>query len=231
MIKGRFKKLFYHYLLPYGGLLIVRLLSMSYRLKLMDEENERRLLEAKGSLIYASWHQRFFPGIAFFSSRKPISIMISRSLDGEMAARVVNVLGWKPVRGSSSRGGKEALEELKTLALSQYKVGHIVDGPRGPFGVIKPGLLKIAQAADLSIVPTITSSQQKWVFASWDRFMVPKPFSRVIIRFGTPIQVPLDLTPEAFEAKRLEIESRMKQLYRETDQIWSDPIRVKQIFS
>lgn len=211
--------------------MFVRLISMSYRLKLVDEENEKPLLNTKGNLIYASWHQRFFPGIAFFSTRKPICIIISKSLDGEMAARVVNILGWYPVRGSSSNGGKEALEKIKELARSRYKVGHIVDGPTGPFGKIKPGLLRIAQAADLPVVPTITSGQHRWVFNSWDKFMVPKPFSRVIIRFGKPIPVPANITDDEFENIRLHIETQMRQLYKDTDKIWSDPEKIKTIFS
>lgn len=211
--------------------MFVRLISMSYRLKLVDEENEKGLINTKGNLIYASWHQRFFPGIAFFSTRKPICIIISKSLDGEMAARVVNILGWYPVRGSSSNGGKEALEKIKELARSRYKVGHIVDGPTGPFGKIKPGLLRIAQAADLPVVPAITSGQHRWVFNSWDKFMVPKPFSRVIIRFGKPIPVPVNITDNEFENIRLHIETQMKQLYEDTDKIWSDPERIKTIFS
>ena len=84
--------------------------------------------------------------------------MISQSRDGDLAAQGDRMLGWEPVRGSSTRGGLEALEKLKELALGGYKIGHIVDGPKGPFGVVKPGLLKIAQIAGLSIVPTITSA-------------------------------------------------------------------------
>ncbi len=222
----------YKYILPYGGLIFVRLISMTYRLKLVDQENEKDLLDAKGSLIYASWHQRFFPGVTFFSSRKPISVIISKSLDGEMAARVASLLGWYPVRGSSSRGGKEALEKVKELAQSNYKVGHIVDGPQGPFGAIKPGLLRIAQAANLSIVPTIISGQHKWTFnKSWDKFMVPKPFSKVIIRFGKPIHVPADISADNFEKIRLDVQTRMESLYEETDNLWFDPEIIKAIFT
>lgn len=232
MLKKKFKRLLYKYILPYGGLMLVRMLSMTYRLRLVDAENEKDLLDSEGSLIYASWHQRFFPGITFFSLRRPICIMISQSNDGEMIARVVDILGWKPVRGSSTRGGKEGLEEIKKLALSGYKVGHIVDGPQGPFGTIKPGLLRIAQVAGLKVVPTITSGENRWVFEkSWDKFMIPKPFSRVMIRFGAPIEIPEDLSEEAFEEKRLHIEQQMKLLYEDTDRIWSEPDRIKSIFS
>jgi len=231
MIKKKLKHFVYRYVLPYGGLFLIKLISATYRFKIVDGHHEKEILDHEKRLVYASWHQRFFPGITFFSTRKPIAIIISKSLDGEMIARAVDILGWYPIRGSSSRGGKEALEKIKELACSDYKIGHIVDGPQGPFGVVKPGLIRIAQAGGLPIVPTITSARHKWIFNSWDRFMVPKPFSKIIIRFGEPIQVPEDLGQEAFEEKRLQVEERLRDLYEQTDHIWSDPQRVADIFN
>ena len=187
MINQRFKSFLYRYLLPYGGLLLVKIITLTNRVSVVDSKNETDLMARHNSLVYASWHQRFFPGIAFFAKRKPIAIMISRSRDGEFISRIVDLFGWLPVRGSSSRGGLSALIKIKKLTLSGYNIGHIVDGPRGPFGVVKPGLLRIAQVSGKPIVPAIMSAQKKWVFNSWDRFMVPKPFSRVIIRFGQAI--------------------------------------------
>lgn len=230
MIEEKFKHLLYRYVLPYGGLILVKLLSMTYRIRLVDLEKERDLLDRKQALVYASWHQRFFPGITFFSTRKPIAIIISKSLDGELIARAVDILGWYPVRGSSSRGGKQALQKIRALARAHYNVGHIVDGPQGPFGVVKPGLIRIAQAADLPILPTITSAQNRWVFNSWDRFMVPKPFSRIIIRFGDAIHVPAKMDKDEFEAKRAGVEKQLKALYKDTDLIWSRPEKIRKIF-
>jgi len=220
----------YRYLIPYGGFLLVKALNLTYRIRLYDPENEQDILDRHKCLIYASWHQRFFPGITFFSSRKPIAIMISQSRDGEMIANVVDFLGWCPVRGSSTRGGTTALIKLKDLACAGYNIGHIVDGPKGPFGNVKSGLLRIAQAAGKPIVPTIVSSQKKWIFNSWDRFMVPKPFSRVIIRFGEAINVSAELDGEAFEEKRLFIEQRMKNLYEDTDRFWADSGKIGALF-
>ena len=230
MIYRKIKSFLYRSFLPYAGLLIVKMIRRTHRVRIVDPENESALLENGGSLIYASWHQRFFPGITFFATRKPIAIMISQSSDGDLAAHGVKILGWLPVRGSSSRGGRAALKELNALAMSGYKIGHIVDGPKGPFGVVKPGLLRIAQATGLPIVPTITSAENNWMLNSWDKFLVPKLFSRVIIRFGKPIAVPEDLTEDEFEKKRLVVEQRMKELYADTDRIWNDSGRIHKIF-
>ncbi len=230
-MKKKFQRFLYHYLFPYAGVFFVRLLSATYRIRIVDPDNEQDILKAGGQLVYASWHQRFFPGITFFSTRKPIAIMISRSRDGEMAARAVNILGWRAVRGSSSHGGRQALETIKCLAGQGYRIGHIVDGPQGPFGTVKPGLIRIAQYAGLPIVPTITSGQNLWIFNSWDRFMVPKPFSRVIIRFGSPIHVPEDdMGQGGFEQMQARVAHALKQLYEETDAVWQDDTRIKEIF-
>lgn len=223
--------LLHRYLLPYVGVVLIKLLSATYRVRLVGVENEQPVLDGGGSLIYASWHQRFFAGITLFARRKPIAIMISQSRDGALIARIVDMLGWRPVRGSSSSGGKEALRELKEFAGDGYRIGHIVDGPRGPAGVVKPGLLTMAQFTGLPIIPTITSAQRRWVFKSWDRFMLPKLFSRVIIRFGQAIVIPRALDAEAFEAQRLLVEGRLQELYDDTDRIWLQPERVRALFA
>lgn len=229
-MKKKFEYILYHFILSYTGFFLVKALSSTYRLRIIESQSENICIEKDGSIIYASWHQRFFPGITFFATRKPIAILISRSRDGEFISHIVNILGWKAVRGSSSNGGNERLQCLKELAKKGYRIGHIVDGPKGPFGVIKPGLLRIAQVSGMAIVPTITSSEKKWTFGSWDRFLVPKPFSRVIIRFGEPIYIPRDLDEDEFEENRLFIEEKMKELYDDTDCIWTDSTKLKIIF-
>jgi lysophospholipid acyltransferase (LPLAT)-like uncharacterized protein len=229
-MKKKLKFVLYHYILPYVGLFLVKLLSSTYRLVIVDPHKESDVLARDGSIIYASWHQRFFPGITFFATRRPIAILISRSKDGEFISHIVNILGWVAVRGSSSRGGSEGLQLLKGLAKKGYKIGHIVDGPKGPFGMVKPGLLRIAQVSGMAIVPTITSSEKRWTFRSWDRFMVPTPFSRVVIRFGDPIYVAPDISEEEFEEQTRLVEASMKALYEDTDLIWTDPSRLEAVF-
>jgi lysophospholipid acyltransferase (LPLAT)-like uncharacterized protein len=157
--------------------------------------------------------------------------MISQSRDGEMIARVAKKFGWEPVRGSSTRGGVAALRRLRSLASQGYNFAHIVDGPKGPFGTVKPGLLHLSRMVGKPIVPAITSAEKRWVFNSWDRFMVPKPFSRILIRFGDPVQIPPKIDPEAFEQKRLLMENCLKKLYEDTDRIWEDAERLAAVFA
>ena len=228
--KDTLKDFCYRQLFPRAGLLLVKLIARTYRYGLVDTQNEQRALAACGSVVYASWHQRFFPGITVFATRKPIAIMISQSRDGEMVARVVDILGWRSVRGSSSKGGIRALKQLRSLTRLGYRVGHIVDGPQGPFGVVKPGLLTIAQFAGTPILPVITSAQRRWVFNSWDHFMVPKPFSKVFIRFAPPISVPRRLDADAFEVLRQDVEKQIKELTIQTDNWWRSPEMIRRYF-
>lgn len=231
MIRDKLNDFLYRYILPYGGLLLVKLISATYRIHYLDLNNETHILKQKKSILYASWHQRFFAGITCFSKRRPITVMVSQSRDGEMISRVASALGVDTVRGSSSRGGRKALQALRIRADKGYRIAHITDGPRGPFGGVKAGLIKIAQFAETPVVPVIVSPERKWIFhKSWDKFMVPKPFSRIIIRFGDPIQVDRKLNNEEFESIRQDVENRIKSLYESTDRIWKDRNRADQLF-
>ena len=208
------------YIVPVLGLWILRLLTITYRIRIINEDIEQAIYKRGEYPIYISWHQRFFPGINWFHKRNAIAIMISRSKDGDMIAAIVEKLGWRAIRGSSSRGGTAALIQIKKLKGQGISFGHIVDGPKGPPEIIKPGLVSIAQYSGMPILPTITSAQKRWVFNSWDRFMVPKPFSRVIIHFGKETYVDEKMSEKELEAVRLKVQEQLVSLYKETDDYW-----------
>jgi lysophospholipid acyltransferase (LPLAT)-like uncharacterized protein len=193
--KDTVKDFCYRLIFPRAGLLGVKLISRTYRYRLVDTEMKKRR-----SMRTAQWSMR--PGTSGSSRAspclppaKPIAIMISQSRDGEMIARVVDILGWRPVRGSSSKGGVTCPQKLRRLTKQGFRVGHIVDGPQGPFRGGQAGPAHHRPVCRCPIVPVITSAQRRWVFNSWDRFMVPKPFSRVIVRFAPPITVPAGWMP------------------------------------
>jgi len=201
--------------------LVLRIYAGTLRLKIEDSAQLVSGIEKGKKAVLASWHQRFFGG--FFLPRAlgmTPCIMISRSRDGDFIANVVSRIGWLPVRGSSSRGGREALREMVAGVMKNKLGGHIVDGPTGPPRVIKPGLIALAQQAGASICPTYVSYEDAWVFNSWDRFMVPKPFSGVLLRFAEMIDVPQDLDEKAFEEFRRYVEQKMIEGYDEADSYW-----------
>jgi len=208
-----------HRLTGPGSLLLKTILS-TYRLKMMHSEIEDSVYSRGEVPIYCSWHQRWFAGIGFLPKRHPIAIMVSQSRDGEVISKMIGPLGWHTVRGSSSNGGTKAFKELLGCIKKNFAVAHIVDGPRGPFGEIKPGLLSLARISGMPILPIIASPERKWTFNSWDRFMIPQPFSRIIIRFDKAIYVPRRLSEDEADELRVQIEQRLRSLYKMTDELW-----------
>ncbi|MDD5711637.1 MAG: lysophospholipid acyltransferase family protein [Smithellaceae bacterium] len=176
-------------------------------------------LRRGGKVITAVWHQRIFAAIGYvlrFKQYRP-SVMISKSRDGNLIADVYRRLYFRPVRGSSSKGGKEALRALIDDLADHPLAVHVLDGPRGPAGVIKPGLVTLAQKTRVPIFPIYFSMSNAWVLKSWDRFLIPKPFSTITVRWDRPITVPSRLSPEAFEEVRALIETRMLANQRDED--------------
>jgi len=214
---------------PFFYLLLYRLIPLGYyllrfylvllRVKVVGEEVALGCLTDYGRIIVAVWHQRFLPALVYvtkFKDLEPI-VMISRSQDGELAARLAKRFGLVPVRGSSTRGGSTALAAvLKAMKQSQVAI-HIVDGPKGPKGIVKPGLISMAQMSCAVILPVSVSTDKAWVLRSWDRFMVPKPFSEVTIEWGPPLVVPRETGPDRQEEFRIEIERRLTEGHAQAD--------------
>jgi lysophospholipid acyltransferase (LPLAT)-like uncharacterized protein len=195
---------------------VLRALGASLRYHVEGEERVTELLRARRPVIVASWHGRILLGVTYMLRFRPF-IMISRSRDGERIARAIEPLGWRTVRGSSSRGGAEALRELVGLLGPGSLAVHIVDGPRGPAGEIKSGLLRLAQHTGAPIVPIYGTATPCWRARSWDRMEVPLPFAHVWARYGEPVEVAPDLSDDAREQLRRELQERLRREYTRLD--------------
>jgi len=137
--------------------------------------------------ILTCWHGRL-PGSVLDVVDAGMVSMASLSSDGALAAGAVEVLGISPTRGSTSRGGRAALLAMKdALAGGAPLAGLTVDGPRGPWRQTHPGAISLARKLDLPVVPISSSSRPAWLLRSWDRMVVPPPFSRLLILYGDPI--------------------------------------------
>jgi lysophospholipid acyltransferase (LPLAT)-like uncharacterized protein len=198
---------------------ILRLYLLMVRIRIFREEELFAHLHRGGKGIIAVWHQRIFLVISYaqrFKDFTPVA-MISKSRDGDLIADVARRLNFRPVRGSSSRGGREALAEMVAQLSTHPLAVHAVDGPQGPRGLVKAGIIRMAQLSGAPIIPVYISVNRAWVLRSWDRFLLPKPFSTVWVRWDEPIPVPAMLDNDAFDAIRMQIEKRMLDNQKEDD--------------
>ncbi|MFC1859042.1 lysophospholipid acyltransferase family protein [Thermodesulfobacteriota bacterium] len=188
-----------------------RIYSWTFRLKVENEKEWMDYLKNGGTVLLCTWHQQFFSAIRHFQNYKVFnpSIMISQSKDGEIVAGVAKRTGWHPVRGSSSKGGKRALRNMIDNFKKTKLASHIVDGPRGPSGKVKAGVIRLAHVANAVIVPFYVSAENGWHFNSWDEFLLPKPFSKVSLRFGKMIKFESVKDEDSFEKQRKQLEDIM----------------------
>lgn len=183
--------------------------SSTFRLKVENEAHWKTLLEQGKPILLCTWHQQFFAAITHFKqyARYRPGLMISQSRDGDLISGVANRSGWHTPRGSSSRGGKDAMDAMISHLKEHGFGAHILDGPRGPMGRIKPGVIRMAHATGARLVPFHVTADKAWVFNSWDRFMLPRPFSKVCITFGSGILLPPLTGPDSFEQQRRDLET------------------------
>jgi lysophospholipid acyltransferase (LPLAT)-like uncharacterized protein len=162
--------------------------------------------------IFVTWHGRLLYLFHFYrwTRSRDCTFLVSRSRDGELISRIAQCFSVEPTRGSSSRGGARGLLEIVSKVQRGYIAGVTPDGPRGPRYRVQPGVITIAQKTGAPILPLTYSARWKVVLNSWDQCVIPLPFSRVVVVFGTPMHVSERLSPNGLEAKRQEVEASLR---------------------
>jgi lysophospholipid acyltransferase (LPLAT)-like uncharacterized protein len=202
------------------GPLLIALLGKTLKIKWVGKENLDVIRRENKAAVYAFWHGRML--IFTYSHRKrKIHVLISQHRDGEYIARIIHRLGFVSVRGSSTRGGSKALFEMCDKTAAGFDVAVTPDGPKGPGFKVRPGIMYVAQRSGMPIVPITNSASHRWNLSSWDRFLIPKPFSEAVILIGRPIYVSSESTTEELEEKRKELEKRMLELTEKADGYFS----------
>lgn len=199
----KFIRLVYHFIRTY---------SKTLRFEVVNEKKWMNLLNKGEKVILCTLHQQFFSYIRYFKTYSHLnpSLMISKSKDGEMIAGVAKHTGWHCARGSSSRGGKDALNEMIEQVEKSGIGAHVVDGPTGPVGIVKNGAVKMAATIGGYLVPMHSITEKDWHASSWDKFIIPKPFSKVKIVYGEPIKVEKTENIELLEKYRQKLENKLK---------------------
>lgn len=170
-----------------GGLLL-RVLACTWRIREVNRAASQALRDAKRPVIFTLWHGEMLP-LLWHHRGEGITVLVSEHGDGEIIARVAESLGFHTVRGSTSRGADRALLGMSRVVERGGDLAFTPDGPRGPAKTFAPGALIVAQRTGAPVVTLGVDARRCWRLGSWDRFMIPKPFARITIAYGTPVCV------------------------------------------
>ncbi|MFQ6104157.1 MAG: lysophospholipid acyltransferase family protein [Candidatus Glassbacteria bacterium] len=201
----------------YIGALMIKLLMCTLRISIEGQEKLDAIHVRGGKVIYTFWHGQMLI-LTYTHRNNNIHIVISNHRDGEIIAQITKRLGFSSIRGSTTRGGAKVILNILTKLNNKYDIAITPDGPKGPRCKVQPGVIYIAQKTGLPIVPFVNGTDSFWELQTWDRFRVPKPFSRALIIYGDPIIVPAELDREGIALKSLELEEKLHSLSRELDE-------------
>jgi hypothetical protein len=193
---------------------LIRLVTLTLRFQIVREPGAHSAFEEQRPCIFIFWHRALLTAAGHFRDQG-IGILISRSFDGELIAQTVERLGFKAVRGSSTRGGVAGLSGLQQAYADGRLVAITVDGPRGPKYVAKPGAVQLAQLTESAVCPFYVLPQRAWTLNSWDGLMIPRPFSRVVVSYPAP--VPFDRDPDAMQVA---VQAALERSVAMAEEIW-----------
>ena len=193
---------------------LMRLWFASCRLKELGEKTSYTAIEKNEQLIAAFWHYSFFYLFYYLRKRKA-AVMVSASKDGEYIARLAQNFGHVPVRGSSNTRGFRALREMLTALQEGQSVGIVADGSQGPPRKVQPGVILMASRSKIPICPMAWAASRYISFKSWDRTVLPLPFSTIVLKLGDLFHVPPDLTADEVKAYSAQLEDHLNILYNE----------------
>lgn len=170
------------------GSVALRAIGATWRVEIIGDDVLSRLRAANVGAVFSLWHGQLLP-LIWHHRNRDVKILVSEHRDGEIIARVAQSLGYGVIRGSTTRGGGRAILEVVSAVRSGHTVAITPDGPRGPAKKVAPGPLIAAQRSDAPLVPAAAWASAAWRLSSWDSFMIPKPFAKIRIAYGSPIKL------------------------------------------
>jgi lysophospholipid acyltransferase (LPLAT)-like uncharacterized protein len=192
------------------GYWIIRAIGPTLRVSSSREEGSQHTLGER-PLITSFWHACIIPSTYLFRNFG-VRVMSSNSYDGEYMGRIIRKFGFVAVKGSSSRNAVRALLGLRRALQSGWTVAFSLDGPRGPRYKVKPGPVSLARSSGVPLSMFHIAVERAWVLNTWDRLIIPKPFSRVLLRFGKLIPVPSDASEEDLERYQQQLQDSLDRV-------------------
>lgn len=219
---GQLEKL-KRYLISRAGKSLISLIFGTMRIRIVGFETVQKLIESKKT-IFAFWHSRMLM-TSYIYRGWGAAIMVSRSKDGEIIARILSEQGHHIVRGSTGRGGARAMVNMIRILKREGCGGAVIpDGPRGPRYKVKPGVITLGRETGHPIIPLSYSADKIKVFNSWDRFLLPYPFTKGTFIYGNPIFVPKNSTSEEEKELCARLEKELNRITKQADDCYGHEI-------
>lgn len=196
--------------ITWAGYLVVRLIGPTLRVAVSYEDGAPESLRAR-PFIYSFWHDCIFPSMYIWRDLQ-IRVMSSDSFDGEYTGRIIRKFGFVKIRGSKSKGAVRALLGMRRDVEQGWTVSFTIDGPRGPRYVAKPGPVILARATGVPMVAFHIGMENAWELKTWDRSLIPKPFSRALMRISRKISVPMDADEAQKERSHAELQAALDRV-------------------
>ena len=193
-----------------AGYMFIRLIGPTLRVCVSCEEGAQETVGQR-PLIISFWHACIVPATYLFRN-VGIRVMSSNSYDGEYMGRIIHRFGFVAVKGSSSRNAVRALLGLRRALQQGWAVAFSIDGPRGPRYQVKPGPVALARSSGVPLSTFHIAVKNAWVLNTWDRLIIPKPFSRILMRFGKLIPVPAEASEEDLERYQQELQDSLDRI-------------------
>jgi lysophospholipid acyltransferase (LPLAT)-like uncharacterized protein len=205
------------FIIPRFYSLVLRLFSLTIRKEVLFRDRPQKFWDQGQYIIAAFWHQRLLM-MPFLPGQGRVGMMVSEHRDGEFIARAVKLFGIDSVRGSTTRKSLAALRGMvRFFRAGGANLAITPDGPQGPKHVVQMGVIELARQTGAPILPVTYGASRKKVFNSWDNFILPLPFCRVVYLWGEPLSIPRDMDKEGLEEKRLLLQDRLRQITEEGD--------------
>jgi len=202
-----------HWIVPTIGYWLLRIWFSTLRVTEHDRHFREQVREHEQAVICTFWHNAI-AYIFYHIRNSPGVALVSSSRDGEYIARIAEKFGFQTIRGSRNRRGVAALKSLIKAIRQGKNVGLVADGSQGPPLVVQAGSILLAAKSGTPIIPVVWSVSSYWTIRSWDRTVLPKPFSKLEFIYGEPLHVEGDVDSAKVEEYRKELEERMLKIYR-----------------
>ena len=211
MIKNFLKNYFIKKFLSLVGALYVYIVYISSQKTFINKDNFNKLILENKSFIYALWHDQLLLSPFTWQTRNRIDILISKHKDGDIIADLIKYHGFNSIRGSTNNPSKEKEKNtissirkiIKTLK-ANISIGITPDGPRGPRHKVSEGTINIARISNKKILPMALAYKEQWVLNTWDKFIIPKPFNKICIVWGDPIDIEINKIDVPIQQEALE---------------------------